>query len=146
MSDLTSILTADGTRDAIVADLEKLTNDTIQGLSGLSGAAIKTAFRGAVGSRPDLLRRALTRFLPDIAAALQPSWDAAATNGQRYADYLAANEGPVTAQLLAVADEKVNQLNNAAVRQVYGVARNKAEVIASSALPELGAIIEKYAS
>lgn len=76
MSELSDILTKDGTREPVVSDLAESTENSINNLSGLSGKAIKTAFSGAVKARPNLVKDMTDRLLPHLADRLNPYWQA----------------------------------------------------------------------
>ena len=61
-----------------------------------------------------------------------------------FGDYLSSREDDVVKALLDAGDKAVNSAPGA-IQKVYSSMRGKAGKIVSPALPELGAIVEKYA-
>lgn len=148
MSELSDILTKDGTREPVVSDLAESTENSINNLSGLSGKAIKTAFSGAVKARPNLVKDMTDRLLPHLADRLNPYWQAY-QNGKPeggFGKYLETRSDEVTKDLADLSDERMESIINSGAQKIYKTFRGKLEGIVEKGLPDLGDVIEKHAS
>lgn len=146
MANLVDILTADDKIDAVVDDLAAFVDSTVNGISGFTGMAIKTAYNNRTASNPELPAKAARTVLPNVAKALDPYWQQFVESGQgSFGDVLAANSDDISQMLVAGAAARVEASDNAALKQMFGMIKGKAAGFIADALPDLGAVIEKHA-
>ncbi len=142
MSDsLQSLLDTD--RDAVVADLVGVIDAEVSDKKGLGGAAVKTAYAAAQKFKPGVITSATNHMLPDFLTALAPLWDSRPA-GVSFPDHLTANADAASEALLTVTDDQAATANPA-LAKVYGSLRGKGKGHVSTALPRVGAVIEKHA-
>lgn len=152
MTNLSSALTG-ANREAVVRDLSDFAERTISEQSGVTGIAVKGAYAGVQKVRPDILTRALDRFLPDLAAALQPHWDDYTTAGGGQAGtagtfgaFLENRNQDVADSLLKSADRSADKIDNATLIKAYRAIRGRGEKIVARNVGGLGAVVEKHAA
>lgn len=141
MSDsLQSLVTTN--RQAVVTELVGVIDAEVADQSGLSGAAVKTAYAAAQKVKPGVVASATDKMLPDFVAALTPYWDAKPA-GTPFGDYLAANGDAAAESLLAVTDAQADSAKPA-LAKAYSSLRGKAKNYVVAALPRVGAAFEKH--
>jgi len=78
---------------------------------------------------------------------LQPFWaDFQTAGGGSFGDYLVKRNEEVAEALLKVTDDMAKDSERAAVVKAYGTVRGGASKHIQAALPNLGALVEKYAA
>src|ERR1700749_4010599 len=86
-------LLAPDVQPQVGADCEALVNAEVASMSGVSGPAVKVAYRTVRTYDAGHIHRRIDGLLPRFADALQPYWaDFTATGGGEFGDYLAKHE------------------------------------------------------
>ncbi|MCA0179912.1 MAG: hypothetical protein LCH77_10045 [Actinobacteria bacterium] len=140
MTSLRETLLTDDRRPQTVDALVGVVDAEVASKSGLSGAAIKTAYKAATKIDERIVRRAIAGMLPDFLDQLQPYWEARA--GAPFGGQLAQQGERVSEALLSVTDARAANPKHAAVAKVYGMLRGKAKEHVTAALPRLGAALQ----
>ncbi len=132
---------------AVVADFASVVEAEVSDKSGLSGTVIKTAYAAVKKVSPTVIESALTKLLPDFAAALDPFWTEFQAQGPGdFGQFLAARGDQVGDALLAVTDAKAESTSQPALRKAYSSLRGKAKENVVAALPRVGAAVQKNAA
>src|SRR5579884_3291849 len=97
MADLKAVLTDPAHRQQVVRDAEQLVEDEVNAKSGLSGLAIKGAFKVVRSVRPGMVPDAIDGLLDDFAARLDPFYQeyltrSASGGGGSLGDYFAGRK------------------------------------------------------
>jgi len=144
---LSEKLLAEPVRTAVIGDLVKVVDQEVGDKRGFSGRAVQAGYAAGKKVMPNLTERAVTRMLPDFAAAADPYWDDfSQAGGGDFGQYL-ADRGPQAAQaLLAVTDAKIATTSREALKRAYKPLRGKAAEHVEAALPRLGTVLQKYAA
>lgn len=143
---LDQILLAPDVRPNVVADCQQLIAEEVAGKSGVSGAAIKIAYKTARAFAPGYLQSMVERLLPELAAALEPYWvEFNASGASGFGDFLAKRGDEVAEALLAVSDAHARSSHKAVIVKAYGTVRGSAAKHIEAALPAVGALVERYA-
>ena len=130
----------------VIADCQALVDQEVSAKSGLSGAAVKVAYKAVTSFAPGYYETALQRMVPLFVDRLEPYWtNFAASGGGHFGDYLARRGEQVAESLLAVTDQLASSSNRGAVVKAYNAVRGGAAKNIESALPNLGSLIQKYA-
>src|ERR1700722_7644702 len=113
-----------------VADCQALIDGEVDSKGGLSGTAVKAAYKVVTAFAPGYYSDTLRAITPDMVNALEPFWaDFLVSGGADFGDYLVKNGEEVSEALLGVTDNMV---------------RGSAGKNIEAALPNLGAMIQKY--
>ena len=143
---LHEMLLAPDVKPQVVADCQALVERELHSKSGVSGTAIKIAYKAITTFAPGYYTETVESMLPDMADKLQPFWaDFIASGGSEFGDYLAKRSDEVSEALLSVTDDMRNRSKRPAVIRAYNAVRNGAAKHIEAALPNLGAMVQKYA-
>lgn len=145
-STLHEMLLAPEIRPQVIADCETLVNNEVSDMSGVSGTAVKLAYKTVRTFSADHIHYMLETLLPNMADALQPYWaDFTAEGVGSYGDYLAKREDEVTEALLSITDERGRKSSRPVIVKAYNTVRGGAAKHVKAALPRVGALVQKYA-
>jgi hypothetical protein len=143
---LRDILTAPDSLPDVMKDALALVDEQISDKSGISGTAIKLAYKTVTTFSPDHIQYMVYTLLPSIADSLQPYWnDFRAAGGGVFGDYLAKRSDEVSESLLSITDARAEASNRPVIVKAYKSVRGSAAKNVQAALPELGALVQKYA-
>ena len=146
MATLQEMLLTPDVQPQVVADLQALVQSEVDGKGGISGTAVKAAYKVVTAFAPGYYLQTLTSMLPDMTNALQPYWaDFLASGGADFGDYLAKHGDQVSESLLAVTDNMAEISGRAAIVKAYQMVRGGASKNIVTALPALGVMVQKYA-
>jgi hypothetical protein len=139
------LLTPD-VKPQVVADVQAMIEQELASKSGLSATAIKVAYKAVTAFAPGYYRETIQDMLPDMADKLQPFWaDFNATGGSEFGDYLSKRPEEVSEALLSVTDHMASISQRPAIIKAYNAVRGGASKHIEPALPNLGALVQKYA-
>jgi hypothetical protein len=143
---LSQMLLGPDTFPRVVADCQALVDQEISSKSGMSGAAVKLAYKGVTAFAPGYYQNALSNMLPSFTEQLEPFWaDFVIAGGSSFGDYLAKNGEEVSEALLQVTDQLAGTSSKAAVVRAYKSVRGGASKHIEAALPNFGEMVQKYA-
>jgi hypothetical protein len=140
---LQEALLAPDVRPSVIADAVTLVDEEVSE----KGLIIKGAYKTVNAFASGVVRDVIDALLPDFLEKLQPYWvDFAANGGGSFGDYLAARGEEVSEALLSVTDERSANSERAPLRKAYNAVRPSGVKNVESALPRLGALVQKYAA
>jgi len=132
-------------RDAIIEDALGVLEQEVNDKSGISGLAIKGAFKMVKGVQPGFLRRVVEHLLDDFLIALDPIYQEAFSQKKAPGKHLEANAGRVADALLAITDARAEKAQRAVIKKTYGKLRPTAKKHVEAAAPRLGAMLDRHA-
>jgi hypothetical protein len=143
---LPEILLSPETQPQVVADSLALIDAELADKSGISGNAVKLAYKTVSSFASGYIRETVESMLPEAAARLQPYWaDFRADGGAAFGDYLAKRGDEVAESLLSITDTWAEESSKAIVVKAYRAVRSGAAKHVEAALPRLGDLVLKYA-
>ncbi len=143
---LQDMLLAPETKPQVVADCESLVNNELSGMSGISGTAVKLAYKTVRTFSEGHILFMLETLLPEMADELQPYWaDFNDAGGGSFGDYLVKHEDEVSEALLSITDERGRNSERPLIVKAYNTVRGSAGKHVKAALPQVGALVQKYA-
>ncbi len=143
---LQEILLTPDNRPKVVADCQTLIDQEVSDKSGISGTAIKLAYKTVTAFASGIIHDAVDALLPDFLAKLEPYWaDFTASGSAEFGDYLAKRGEEVSQALLSVTDERAEKSERAPLKKAYNTVRPSGIKNVEAALPRLGALVQKYA-
>jgi hypothetical protein len=144
---LQEILLGPGTRPQVIADCYELIQQEISEKSGVSGTAVKLAYKTVNTFMPGHIRHMVGKLLPDMVGQLEPFWaDFNSSGGAGFGDYLAKRGDEVAQALLSVTDAKAASSGRPTIVRAYGSVRGSAVKHIEAALPRVGDMVLKYAA
>ena len=143
---LDQILLAPDVQPDVVADCLTLIDQEVSGKSGISGAAVKLAYKTAKTFAKGYLQNTMESLLPHLVTQLEPYWaDFTASGASGFGDYLVKHGEEVSEALLSVTDAWAKESERPVIVRAYGTVRGGAAKHITAALPAVGALVEKYA-
>ena len=133
-------------RDSVVVDCCAIIDRHVSAKSGLSGIAIKGAYKAV---------KAIKRgFVTNVVDALLDEWVEKLTEFEReheakggqgaLADYLVAEKGRVAQALVEVTDKRAESTKHKTAKKFYLRLRDKALQNVEDAVPDLAGLVTKY--
>jgi len=145
MATLQEMLLTPDKMPQVVADSEELVNGEVATMSGVTGTAVKLAYKTVRTFDTGHIHFMIEQLLPDVADRLQPYWaDFTAAGGGEFGDYLAKRDDEVSEALLAITDERRRYSNRPVIVKAYNTVRGSAAKHVKAALPAVGALVQKY--
>ena len=143
---LQEILLAPGRRPKVIADCNALIEHRMSEMSGISGTAVKLAYKTASTFAPGHIKHMMDTLLPNMANQLQPYWaDFNTSGGSEFGDYLAKRGPEVSEALLSVTDARAAASRRPVIYRAYNTVRGGAAKHVQAALPDVGDLVMKYA-
>ena len=143
---LQEILLAPDNQPQVIADCLTLIDAELADKSGISGNALKLAYKTVSSFASGYVRQMVAEILPHAADRLQPYWtDFRASGGAEFGDYLAKRGDEVAESLLTITDTWAEESDKAIVVKVYRAVRGGAAKHVEAALPRVGDLVLKYA-
>ena len=129
----------------LVADTQALVESELAS-KGITAAPLKAAYKVVTAFAPGYYQEVISAMLPGMVYQLEPYWaDFSTSGGADFGDYLAKRGPEVSESLLTVTDDMARQSGRATVVKAYQMVRGGAGKNIESALPALGAMVQKYA-
>ena len=144
---LHEILLTPDTKPEVTADCMTLIKQEVSAKSGVSGTAVKLAYKTVNAFASGYLQSMVENLLPDMIAKLEPYWaDFNASGASGFGDYLAKRGDEVSDALLSVTDARAQTSERPTILKAYRTVRGGAAKHVAAALPAVGALVQKYAS
>ncbi len=144
---LQEILLAPDTQPQVIDDCCALIDQEVADKSGISGTAVKLAYRTAKAFAPGHVRHMVRSLLPAIVDQLEPYWaDFSTSGGSVFGDYLSKRGDEVSQALLSVTDARAAASRHATIVKAYNTVRGGAAKHVQAALPHVGDLAQKYAA
>lgn len=145
MATLQELLLTPENASRLIADTQALVDDQISS-KGITAAPLKGAYKAVTAFAPGYYQEVISAMLPGMVYQLEPYWAAFTTSGGAdFGDYLAKRGDEVSESLLAVTDDMAEKSGRATVVKAYKLVRGGAGKNIETALPALGAMVQKYA-
>jgi len=143
---LQDLLLAPQTEPDVVADCLKLIQQEVAGKSGVSGTAVKLAYKTANAFASGYLQHTVESLLPEMVTELEPYWaEFSASGASGFGDYLVKRGDEVSEALLSVTDARAKLSDRPTIIKAYGAVRGSAAKHVTAALPAVGALVQKHA-
>jgi hypothetical protein len=144
---LQEILLAPDVQPQVIADCFTLLDQEVAEQSGISGAAVKLAYKTVNTFKPGHVRFMVEALLPDMIHKLEPYWaDFIASGGAEFGDYLAKRGDEVSQALLSVTDARAAASDRPVIIKAYKSVRGSAVKHIEAALPRVGDLVQKHAA
>ena len=133
-------------RPLIIKDCEALINDQVNQKRGMTGIAVKGAFKMIRSFKPGIIPRSVDDMLDEFSEKIDPFWTRCQNEKQDPTQFFSRNSTEISNALLSITDERARNSPNKVLIKAYGSLRKKAVEHVSAALPDLAKLIAKHAS
>ena len=146
MTTLQQVLLTPENQPHVIDDSHTLIDQEVAGKSGVSGTAVKLAYKTANTFASGYIRGMLEVLVPEMVVKLEPFWaDFAASGAGDFGDYLVKHGDEVSEALLSVTDAHAEISTRPTILKAYRAVRGGAPKHIIAALPALGTLVQKYA-
>jgi hypothetical protein len=144
---LQEILLAPDTQPKVVADCYTLIEQEVSDKSGITGTAVKLAYKTVNTFMPGHVRFMVESLLPDMVEKLEPFWeDFNASGGSQFGEYLVEHGDQVSEALLSVTDARAAASERPTIIKAYRGVRGSAVKQVAAALPRVGDLVMAHAA
>ncbi len=144
MAPLQDLLLTTENGPRLIADTQALVDGEISS-KGITAAPLKAAYKVVTAFAPGYYQEVLSSMLPGMVYQLEPYWaDFKTSGGADFGDYLAKRGDEVSESLLAVTDDMAAKSGRGTIVKAYQLVRGSASKNIETALPALGALVQKY--
>ena len=145
-------LTDPSARPAVVRACVELIEGTVASKGGLTGVAIRGAYKIVRSFRPGFVAHVVDNLLPEFAEALEPfharSMELAEQSerprSEIFSTHLTEHRAEAAESLLAVTDRRAETAKNRAMKKAYERLRGSAGAHVSAAVPDLARTIGPF--
>jgi hypothetical protein len=130
-------------RDAVIRDCVQLIDDEVASKRGLSGAGIRAGYKAFVKLRPNMVRAAVKRLLPDFVPVIDPQWERGVAAGDPHR-WFREHDGEIADGLLAVTDGMASHASNRVLLRLYRTLRTTAREHVRAGVPKIPTLIERH--
>jgi hypothetical protein len=146
MATLQDILLTPENKPHVMDDCVQLIDAEMATKSGVSGTAVKLAYKTANTFASGYIRVMVEALAPEMIVKLEPFWaDFTASGAGDFGDYLVKHGDEVSEALLSVTDAHAETSTRPTILKAYRAVRGSAAKHVTAALPALGALVQKYA-
>jgi hypothetical protein len=143
---LQELLLAPDSEPKVIEECNELIDQQLRELSGVSGAAVKLAYKTVNTFKPGHVRYMVESLLPGLVDELQPYWAEFSTSGgSDFGDYLSKRGSEVADAMLSVTDRRADASGRPTIIKAYRTVRGGAAKHVEAALPQVGTLIMKHA-
>lgn len=143
--ELTDKISSKTARTNLAVDCSQLIDEHVSAKTGLSGMALKTAYKVIKGLGTGYVPAAIGRLLPETLTALNPIWIEGVQQGDPV-DYLTQNSDRTADIILSATDARIEKNGGGLVGASYKQLRKSIKRDVVEAVPSLAKIIDKHAS
>lgn len=133
-------------RKAVVADCATLIDAEVADKRGLSGAAIKTAYRTVKSIKPGMIANSMDALLDDFTKQLDPFWAECQAGGHNPRQFFVSRKADVANALLQITDQRADRSRHKTLVRAYKGLRGKAIDHIGAAMPRFADLLVKHAS
>ena len=142
---LSEYLAAPDERPAVVADACALIDRQVARTSGVSGLAIRSAYRVVSGVRPGMVATAVDDLLVPFAEQLDPFYQEHVSTGIPLSEILVVQRTSMADALLSITDDRADRTSNRTVRRAYHRVRGSARQHVEAAAPGIAELVSAHA-
>jgi hypothetical protein len=133
-------------RKKLVDEALELLDAEVKDKSGLSGMAVKTAFKLVSGVQPGFIRRVVEHLLDDFLVKMDPIYQDALREGRSPGALVTSRKSEVASALLSVTDQRAERAQSEMVRKTYNKLRPTAQKHVEAAGPRLSKLLDRLAA
>ena len=146
MSTLRELLEDDAKRQELIRDATQILDAEVASKRGLSGVAVKGAFKVVRGLSPGFIPRAIDGLLDDFIGQLDPFYTdyVAAGSPGTFGQYLSGRSAAVADALLSTTDARAQNSDHNLLRSTYGKLRPRGQQHVQDAMPRVARMVDRH--
>jgi len=133
-------------RKAVLDDCVVLIDQEVASKRGLTGIAVKGAFKSVKSLKPGMVRQSMDALLDDFSTKVEPFWQDCQSTGATPRTYFSRRKVDVANALLSITDQRAQTSKHRVLVKAYKSLRGKAIQHIGDAMPRFGDLLQKHAS
>lgn len=128
-------------RPKLLSDCARMIDEEVASKGGLTGLAIKAAYKVVCAIKPGLIPEMMDSLLDDFVARLEPFFAQHLGGGgdpKAFGGALTARRSEVADALLGITDDRAKRAKNETLKSAYGKLRPQAKKNVEEAIPRVG--------
>ncbi len=146
MGSLTDVITDPTRRRAVIDDCVRLLDAEVADKRGVSGLAVKAAFKGVKGVRPGMIPMSIDALIDEFSQHIDPFWAQCQEAGAVPREFFSRNKDSIANALLQVTDKRAQSSQQRVLKKAYSKLRGQAVVHIGAAMPRLAQLVARHAS
>lgn len=146
MKELKTLVSDSSKRPTIVRDCVHLIEEEVQSKGGLTGIAVKTAYKVVKAVKPTMIENAVDGLLDDFVDKLQPyfaEWQIAGASGTLEA-FFRGKSDRIAESLLKITDDRAAKSTHKTLVSAYNTLRPKGKEHVVAAVPGIGRTLDRH--
>jgi hypothetical protein len=134
-------------RPRILTDCERLIEDEVSSKGGLSGLAIKGAYKVVSAVKPGIIRESMDMLLDDFVKRLEPFYADHRKDNRapaQFGETLSRRGSEVADALLGITDDRAKKAKNTTLKSAYEKLRPQAKKHVEKAVPRVGRTLSPH--
>ena len=145
MPQLAETLLDESNRPNVVSDCCQVVADEVSQKRGLTGLAVKAAFKTVKTFSPNIIESVIDILLDDFVEQLDPVYEAyKAADETDLMDYCIAHDSDISNALLGITDKRAERSKHKTLVKAYGKLRPQGEKHVKEAVPSIVKLLEKH--
>lgn len=143
---LKGLLLTPDKRPTVIADCERLIEEEVAAKKGVSGLAVKTAFKTVKAVKPGIIRESVDGLLDEFVAKMEPFYAAYQNQGGAggIESYVVDHASEMADALLTVTDERAQRAKNRTLKKAYEKLRPMGKKQVEAAMPRVGRMLARH--
>jgi hypothetical protein len=133
-------------RQAVLDDCVRLIEAEVADKKGLTGMAVKAAFKSVAKLRPGMVRHSMDALLDDFSYQVDPFWAECQSSGAAPRAFFSQKKKEIANALLSITDRRAERADNKVLVKAYKGLRGKAVEHIGDAMPRFADLVQKHAS
>jgi hypothetical protein len=132
-------------RSAVLDDCVKLIDAEVADKRGLTGVAVKAAFKSVKSLRPGMIRQSMDALLDDFSSKVEPFWQDCQQSSEAPRVYFGRRKSDVANALLSITDQRAQTSKHRVLVKAYKSLRGKAIEHIGDAMPRFADLLDTHA-
>ena len=146
MAKLADTLLKPDVRPNLVRECVQVVDEEVASKGGLSGFAIKAAYKVVKGIKPTIIHESVDGMFDDMVKNLESFWEQYEKSGkaQSFDSYASANKGVVADALLKVSDDRAARTTHSTIKSAYEKLRPSGKKNVEEAVPRVAQLVGRH--
>ncbi len=145
MSILADILLTETTRPVLIRDCVDLVDGEVRSKSGVSGFAIKAAYKTVKAVKPGIIKDVVSVLVDDFVTQLEPTYQIFSdSKADDIRAHVKRNAADIANALLVITDRRADKSRHRTLVKAYKKLRPKGKNHVIEAMPRIGDMLAKH--
>ncbi len=145
MPTLAELLLTDAKRPEVVRDCTRVIDEEVSAKRGVSGIAIKVAYKTVKAFKPSIISDVMVLLLPAFVEKMEPYYTRhLEAGGGNFATFCGREANPIADSLLQITDERARRSRHESLVKAYTRLRPQGQRHVAVAMPRIGAMLVRH--